>query len=179
MTIVETRFGKLQGSREGGVLRFAGIPFAKAKRWQMPEAPDSWSGVRDATKFAAIAVQEEKQPNDILKGPPGPHSEDCLHLNIWTPAADGATLPPRARLCLVPVEPERTGDVLYYSQVVVAADGKRLQHHDEGRKPHGQLGKEVMKCDGEGEVQAMNQEGAIHEDLNQNSRLNGAAARDM
>ncbi len=93
MTIVETRFGKLQGSREGSVLRFAGIPFAKAKRWQMPEAPDSWSGVRDAANFAAIAVQDEKQPTDILKGPPGPHSEDCLHLNIWTPACDSAKRP--------------------------------------------------------------------------------------
>jgi para-nitrobenzyl esterase len=93
MTIVETRFGKLEGSREGNALRFAGIPFAKAKRWQMPVPPDGWTGVRDATKFAAIAVQDEKQPDDILKGPPGPHSEDCLHLNIWTPACDGAKRP--------------------------------------------------------------------------------------
>jgi hypothetical protein len=41
-----------------------------------------------------------------------------------TPAIDGATLPARTALCLVPAEPERAADVLYYRQVVVGVDGK-------------------------------------------------------
>jgi hypothetical protein len=41
-----------------------------------------------------------------------------------TPAADGGTLPPRAVLCLVPAEPERAADVLFYKQVAIASDGK-------------------------------------------------------
>jgi para-nitrobenzyl esterase len=83
--------------QDNGVLRFAGIPYAKAPvgplRWRMPEPAEPWSGVRDATSFGCIAIQEEKQPGDILKGPPGPHAEDCLFLNVWTPSCDAGKRP--------------------------------------------------------------------------------------
>ncbi len=91
--VVETRYGKVLGIAQDGVLRFAGIPFAQARRWRMPERPSSWTGIRDATRFGLIAVQDENQPGDILKGPPGPHGEDCLNLNIWTPGCDLAKRP--------------------------------------------------------------------------------------
>jgi para-nitrobenzyl esterase len=91
--IVQIAQGKLQGSREeNGVLRFAGIPFAKAARWQMPVAADAWSGTYDATAFKAVAVQDPEQI-DILKGPVTPQAEDCLFLNIWTPACDARKRP--------------------------------------------------------------------------------------
>jgi para-nitrobenzyl esterase len=85
--IVEIAQGKLQGARVDGVLRFAGIPYAKAKRWHMPEAADGWSGVYDAAGYRNVAVQDPRQI-DILKGPVAPQSEDCLFLNIWTLACD-------------------------------------------------------------------------------------------
>jgi para-nitrobenzyl esterase len=85
--IVEIAQGLLQGSDDLGVLRFAGIPFAKAKRWGMPQAADGWRGTYDATRFREVAIQDPNQI-DILKGPVAPQSEDCLFLNIWTPQAD-------------------------------------------------------------------------------------------
>jgi para-nitrobenzyl esterase len=91
--IAQIAQGKLEGSRDTDrVLRFAGIPFAKAKRWQMPEAADAWSGTYDATRFRNIAVQDPNQI-DILKGPVEPQDEDCLYLNIWTPAVDAKKRP--------------------------------------------------------------------------------------
>ncbi|HEY1710897.1 MAG TPA: carboxylesterase/lipase family protein [Rhizomicrobium sp.] len=89
---IEIAQGKLQGYRDGDVLRFAGIPFAKAERWQMPQAGDAWSGTYDATQFRAVAIQDPKQI-DILKGPVEPLSEECLFLNVWTPACDGGKRP--------------------------------------------------------------------------------------
>ena len=55
--------------------------------------------------------------------------------------------------------PEPGGLVI---SLVVAPEGKRLQHHDQGRQPHRELRKQVVKSDGEGEVQAVNQKCAIH-----------------
>lgn len=79
--------GKLSGRHEGKVLRFAGIPFATAARWQMPVAAAGWSGMRDAGDYANIAPQDPGQA-DILKGPLAPQSEDCLYLNVWTQGCD-------------------------------------------------------------------------------------------
>src|SRR6185312_3528216 len=91
--VVETANGKLSGLTKDGVLRFNGIPFAKAKRWQMPEAADAWSGVRDATKFGAISPQVSSASEGVLGGTPGMQDEDCLYLNVWTPGCDGGKRP--------------------------------------------------------------------------------------
>jgi para-nitrobenzyl esterase len=86
--------GKLQGIAKDGVLRFNGIPYAKPPvgdlRWRMPQAPQPWSGVRDASRFANIAPQVASASGAVLGGTPGTRSEDCLYLNIQTPACDGA-----------------------------------------------------------------------------------------
>ena len=69
----------------GAVDEFLGIPYAAppvgALRWQPPHPAASWSGVRDATQFAPHCPQ--------LAGPFGlaSTSEDCLHLNVFTPRA--------------------------------------------------------------------------------------------
>ncbi|HEY4942106.1 MAG TPA: carboxylesterase/lipase family protein [Rhizomicrobium sp.] len=92
--IAEIAQGKLQGVARDGVLRFNGIPFAKppvgALRWRMPQAPEGWAGVRDASRFGNIAPQVASASGDVLGGTPGTRSEDCLYLNIQTPACDGA-----------------------------------------------------------------------------------------
>lgn len=85
--------GKLQGLARDGVLRFNGIPYAKPPvgplRWRMPEAPAPWAGVRDAAGFGNIAPQVASERGAVLGGTPGTRSEDCLTLNIQTPACDG------------------------------------------------------------------------------------------
>jgi para-nitrobenzyl esterase len=91
---VEIAQGKLQGIARDGVLRFNGIPFAKPPvgrlRWRMPEAPEPWAGMRDASRFGNIAPQVESTAGAVLGGTPGTRSEDCLYVNIQTPACDAA-----------------------------------------------------------------------------------------
>ena len=91
---VEIAQGKLQGMARDGVLRFNGIPYAKPPlgplRWRMPQAPEPWSGTRDAARFGNIAPQVESASGAVLGGTPGTRSEDCLYLNIQTPACDVA-----------------------------------------------------------------------------------------
>ena len=102
---VRTQQGLVHGvsSRIEGVTVFRGIPFAAPPvgdlRWQPPQAPVSWSGVRDASQYGAPCIQTPApqrfpvNPATDLGNAPPP-SEDCLFLNIWTPAqAAGEKLP--------------------------------------------------------------------------------------
>ena len=89
---IEIAQGKLQGVARDGVLRFNGIPFAKPPvghlRWRLPEPPEPWVGTRDTSRFGNIAPQVESASGAVLGGTPGTRSEDCLYLNIQTPACD-------------------------------------------------------------------------------------------
>ncbi|XP_057609735.1 pyrethroid hydrolase Ces2e-like isoform X2 [Chionomys nivalis] len=109
--IRNTHTGQVRGSlvkvknTEVGVHRFLGIPFAKPPvgplRFAPPEAPEPWSGVRDGTSYPAMCPQNDDMMNSgVLKMikhfmPPIPMSEDCLYLNIYTPAhaREGSNLP--------------------------------------------------------------------------------------
>jgi len=88
--IVETSQGKLQGFAKDGVLRFNGIPYAKARRWQAAEPADAWTGIREAARFGAVAMQLKGGAEALIGGTPGAQSEDCLHLNVWTPSCAGS-----------------------------------------------------------------------------------------
>lgn len=88
-----TRYGRVRGKREDGIVKFLGVPYAAPPlgelRFKAPKPPRSWSGVRDAVSFPNPAFQAaggEMGPtgNGRMPAP----SEDCLYLNIWTPAAD-------------------------------------------------------------------------------------------
>ena len=90
--------GKLEGASERGVSRFLGIPFARPPvgplRFRPPERPDGWSGVRDATRFGPASHQASRPLAPILGMVLPAQSEDCLTLNVWTPAAgDGGRRP--------------------------------------------------------------------------------------
>lgn len=104
--IAETRVdtGALQGKRAGGVSGFLGVPFAAdaggANRWRAPQPAPAWQGVRDATRFGPSCAQNMIPDRGAIGPwtweylPQGETSEDCLSLNIWTPAAKaGAGLP--------------------------------------------------------------------------------------
>ena len=83
--IVTAPVGTFQGAIEQGVRVFRGVPFAEPPvgklRFRPPMALKASSGVHDATKFAAEAMQ--KADDGIAR------SEDCLYLNIWTPVGKG------------------------------------------------------------------------------------------
>src|SRR4051794_39729004 len=74
--------GLLQGTAEDGLMVYKGIPFAAPPvgelRWKAPQPASKWDGVRMADKFASGAMQGIN--------PPSGKSEDCLYLNVWSPA---------------------------------------------------------------------------------------------
>lgn len=94
---LETPAGRLVGLRRGGILEFRGIPFAKPPlgearwRWSAPAQP--WAGVRDATRFGAVAPQAPTPFDAFLGGALSGQSEDCLHLNVFAPAIVNAKHP--------------------------------------------------------------------------------------
>ncbi|WP_370965547.1 carboxylesterase/lipase family protein [Amycolatopsis sp. cg9] len=88
MTTVEIAAGALRGSEQDGVRTFLGVPYAEPPvgelRFRAPRPVPPWSGERDATKWAARAPQPE------LTGRGFTGDEDCLHLNVYAPAAPGS-----------------------------------------------------------------------------------------
>lgn len=86
--IVQTKSGAVSGVTEGAVTSFKGIPFAAPPvgefRWRPPQPVKSWDGVRDASEFGPNCAQGGwgAAPGTIQAG----SSEDCLYLNLWTPA---------------------------------------------------------------------------------------------
>jgi para-nitrobenzyl esterase len=84
--IVRPSDGLVRGTTAGTVHEFLGIPYAAPPtgnlRWRPPAPSASWEGVRDATQFGASCPQATML-NPFL--PPGPISEDCLYLNVYTP----------------------------------------------------------------------------------------------
>ncbi len=83
--------GVVEGKRDGTVSSFLGIPYAAASvgslRWKPPTAAEKWNGVRKVTKFGPRCMQGLVY-DDMIFRDPGP-SEDCLNLNVWTPAEFG------------------------------------------------------------------------------------------
>ena len=81
---VKVAGGLVEGTAENGLTVYRGIPFAAPPlgglRWKPPEPAASWQGARKADKFAPGCMQSMGGP------PPSGLSEDCLYLNVWTPA---------------------------------------------------------------------------------------------
>ncbi len=104
--VAKTRAGLVSGFISDKVVGFKGIPYGadtRETRFQAPRPVTPWSGVRACTEWGARAPQQSpdrKPASDVAKGmaalqdapmhyhlPPdeGPQSEDCLHVNVWTP----------------------------------------------------------------------------------------------
>ncbi|XP_005037483.1 PREDICTED: neuroligin-4, X-linked isoform X2 [Ficedula albicollis] len=111
--VVTTNYGKIRGLRTplpneilGPVEQYLGVPYASPptgeRRFQPPEPPSSWTGVRNATQFAAVCPQyldERSLLNDMLPvwftanldtvvTYVQDQNEDCLYLNIYVPTED-------------------------------------------------------------------------------------------
>ncbi|WP_246150845.1 carboxylesterase/lipase family protein [Adhaeribacter aerolatus] len=86
----ETSYGKIKGYRTEGVNIFKGIPYAGRtsgeRRFRRPAKLQPWTGVREALTLGAPAIQAPR------RNEPEP-SEDCLFLNVWTPANDNKKRP--------------------------------------------------------------------------------------
>ncbi|MDE1985907.1 MAG: carboxylesterase family protein [Alphaproteobacteria bacterium] len=98
----KTADGALAGKADGAVTAFLGIPYAKPPvgdlRWRAPVPDAPWSGVLQATKFSDSCAQvinhKGGHPWTAEYVPQNKASEDCLYLNVWTPAhAANARLP--------------------------------------------------------------------------------------
>ncbi|MFN8633157.1 MAG: carboxylesterase/lipase family protein [Chloroflexota bacterium] len=91
-----TSFGALRGVAEDGLAIFRGVPYARSPLGQLrfapPQPPDGWIGVREATAFGPKAIQAASALSEGLNVQT-PSSEDCLTLNVWTPALDDARRP--------------------------------------------------------------------------------------
>src|SRR5437868_13290530 len=88
---VKTENGMLEGVDESGIKTFKGVPFAAPPvgdlRWKEPQPVQDWNGVRKADKFAPRAMQLSVFGDMNFRS--NGMSEDCLYLNIWTPAKSG------------------------------------------------------------------------------------------
>ena len=94
--IIETKSGKIQGYKEDVLEIFKGIPYAEPPigdlRFCPPVLKKSWDGVLDAMEYGPCAFQGYTPLEEYI-GKIGPESEDCLTLNIWTPAIDNGKRP--------------------------------------------------------------------------------------
>lgn len=104
IAVADTQYGKVRGYIYKDIVTFKGIPYgastAGANRFMPPQEPEPWDGVRLALNYGDMAPQ----PIPYDKYPESPSafadnwnyfdaSEDCLRLNVWTPALDGQKRP--------------------------------------------------------------------------------------
>ena len=101
--VTQTQYGKVQGYILDGVYTYLGIPYGAptggANRFMPPQKPESWEGIRPAMFYGNDAPQnmDDKWKNNSSTFTDHWNyydvSEDCLNLNVWTPAPDGKKRP--------------------------------------------------------------------------------------
>jgi para-nitrobenzyl esterase len=92
--IVETTAGKVRGTTSQSVHAFRGIPYGAPtgghNRFQPPQKPEPWRGIHDTLKYSNSSPQPAGGMAGLRaiagEGPTETESEDCLYLNVWTPA---------------------------------------------------------------------------------------------
>lgn len=100
----ETTSGRIRGLNVAGIRTFRGVPYggstAGKNRFMGPTPVKAWSGVRSALNYGEIAPQNVADPTrpfnlliDWDNHPGSGMGEDCLNLNVWTPALDNGKRP--------------------------------------------------------------------------------------
>jgi para-nitrobenzyl esterase len=114
------------GKQKSDVRMFKGIPYARPPvgdlRWKPPQSPKNWPGVRKAKKFGPRCMQHFIF--DDMKFRSAGLNEDCLYLNVWTPAAGKR----RKKLPVL---------VYFYGGGFVAGDGSELRYDGESMAAKG------------------------------------------
>ena len=97
--VAETAFGKIRGEEVQGIKIFKGVPYGAAtagqNRFMPPVDPAPWNGVRDTLHYGASAPQSNPgavravSPLAVASANLPSEGEDCLVLNVWTPALKG------------------------------------------------------------------------------------------
>jgi para-nitrobenzyl esterase len=102
IAIAPTNSGKVRGFIKGGIFTFRGIPYgdttAGANRFMPPKKPQPWTTVRDCRAYGPVCPQPARanyasDESFMLDWDDGHAGEDCLRLNVWTPALDGKARP--------------------------------------------------------------------------------------
>jgi para-nitrobenzyl esterase len=99
MVTVDTKQGRIRGELKDGVAVWRNIPYAEAPlgelRFLPPRAPRSWDGERDGTRYSPVAIQSRDPRVAMLSGISDrmTMSEDCLVLDVYSPAADAGRRP--------------------------------------------------------------------------------------
>lgn len=105
--VINTPCGEIMGigTKVEGVIAYKGIRYATAGRFEYPREVTHWDGIYDATEYGACCYQprafadESQMPekafyyNEFRKGEHYEYSEDCLFLNVFTPAENSEKLP--------------------------------------------------------------------------------------
>src|SRR6478752_3654515 len=100
VAVTNTDAGKVRGYIHNSIYIYKGIPYAEAKRFEAPQKPKPWTGVRSSMSYGPIApletpttsVQDESE--FVYDHDWGYTSEDCMRSNVWTPGiADGKKRP--------------------------------------------------------------------------------------
>ena len=122
---VKTANGVLEGVDESGIKTFKGVPFAAPPvgnlRWREPQRVQNWSGVRKADKFGPRAMQLPVFGDMNFRS--DGMSEDCLYLNVWTPAKTG-----NEKLAVL---------VYFYGGGFIAGDGSEPRYDGESMARRG------------------------------------------
>jgi para-nitrobenzyl esterase len=123
--------GLVEGTVENGLRIYRGIPYAAPPvgnlRWRPPQPAAPWPGVRAATEYGRACMQT----NAAISNLPAP-SEDCLFVNVWTPAAATERLPVMVWIhgggfvAGTPAEQLYHGEWLAKKGVIVVSIGYRL-----------------------------------------------------
>jgi len=123
---VTTANGILEGSAEGsGISVYKGIPFAAPPvgdlRWKEPQPVQNWTGIRKADQFGNKGMQKPVFGDMGFRAESS--SEDCLYLNVWTPAKTG-----KERLPVL---------VYFYGGGLIAGDGSEPRYDGESMAKKG------------------------------------------